>query len=39
MQTRKRAKNDATNEQASTESIDGMGGVMNEKDLEAKVMR
>ncbi len=38
MQIQKRTKNGTSYQQALVESIDGMGSVMNEGDLEAVVM-
>ncbi len=34
----KESKNAGTNQQVSVEGVDGMGGVMNERHLEANVM-
>jgi len=38
MQTWKKTKNVRVHQQVSIEAIDGMGGVMNERHLEASVM-
>jgi hypothetical protein len=38
LQTQKKARNVGTNQQVSVEGVDGMGGVMNERHLEANVM-
>ncbi len=38
MQTWKKANNVGTNQQVSTKVVDGIGGVTNEKHLEARVM-
>jgi hypothetical protein len=38
MQTQKQAKNVRANQQVSTEAINGMGTVTNERHLEARVM-
>jgi hypothetical protein len=38
MQTLKKAMNVGTYQQVSTDVVDGMGGVMNDGHLEARVM-
>jgi hypothetical protein len=39
MQIRKKAKNVRADQQVLVQAIDGMGGVMNKRHLEARVMR
>jgi hypothetical protein len=39
MQTQKRGRINAFNQQASVESTNGMGGAMNEEDLETWVIK
>jgi hypothetical protein len=39
MQTQKRGRINASNQQALVESTNGMGGVMNEEDLEIGVIK
>ncbi len=39
MQTWKRGRTDVSNSQASVEFVDGMGGAMNEEDLETRLMK
>jgi hypothetical protein len=38
LQTQKKARNARVDQQVSIKAIDGMGGVMNERHLEASVM-
>jgi hypothetical protein len=39
MKIQKRGRIDAFNQQGLVEYIDGMGGAMNEKDMETRVIR
>jgi hypothetical protein len=39
MQTQKKGRTNATNQQPLVESTNGMGGVMNEEDLETRVIK
>jgi len=39
MQTWKRGRTNVSNSQASVEFVDGLGGAMNEEDLETRLMK